>query len=78
MFEAPEVWLSDGLREYDGGPADVWSCGVVLYIMVTGVYPFSRPEDDDKPEPKRKEDVMHRVLGGTMGIQTCSVQLARS
>jgi serine/threonine protein kinase len=25
--------------------ADVWSCGVMLYVMLTAQYPFGRPED---------------------------------
>ena len=25
--------------------ADVWSCGVMLYVMLSAQYPFGRPED---------------------------------
>ncbi|KAF2308689.1 hypothetical protein GH714_012940 [Hevea brasiliensis] len=56
-YIAPEV-LSR--KEYDGKISDVWSCGVTLYVMLVGAYPFEDPED---PRNFRK------TIGRIMSVQ---------
>ncbi|RMD41413.1 hypothetical protein DV735_g3696, partial [Chaetothyriales sp. CBS 134920] len=54
-YVAPEV-LTLGSHEkskgvgYDADRADIWSCGIVLFVLLAGNTPWSKPEEGRDPE----------------------------
>ena len=41
MYIAPEILLCSKKKGYKGFPVDIWSSGIVLYILLSGTLPFS-------------------------------------
>jgi calcium-dependent protein kinase len=49
-YIAPEVW-----KKSYGKECDLWSCGVILYMMLSGTPPFNGPSD---------KEIKERILKG--------------
>ncbi len=45
-FVAPEIYQK--ADSFDGPAADVWSLGVILFVLLTGKQPYERPDDNDQ------------------------------
>jgi serine/threonine-protein kinase SRK2 len=53
----PEIIKSP--QFYNGFKADIWSCGIVLYVMVYGCYPF-----EDRSDPRNTSKMIRNIVNG--------------
>ena len=60
-YLAPEVIVASQGTRYDGDAADLWSLGVLLYVMVFGAYPFRRKDDDAMKPTQRMDALLKRI-----------------
>lgn len=61
-YVAPEVFMSDTSTGYNAQMADIWSCGVLLYVMLIGKYPFDKDEDAQSRYAVRPEEKQRRIM----------------
>ncbi|CAD2222278.1 Protein tyrosine kinase/Protein kinase domain/Kinase-like, putative [Angomonas deanei] len=72
-YGAPEILMGKG---YNGLTADIWSCGVVLYVMLAGRLPFDH-EDQHKLEKLIIKGVYPPLLHCSMGARDLVDRLLR-
>ena len=65
VYMSPQLISSKNTKVgYDAIKADMWACGVLLFVMLLGMFPFEHAEH---PDPNSSDAHVEVRLGGTGG-----------
>jgi len=59
-YMAPEVMRSTN-QQYNAKVADVWSCGVVMYVLLYGQYPFDNVAEGEPAPANEAQKIRHML-----------------
>jgi serine/threonine-protein kinase SRK2 len=62
LYMAPEVIEPQQGQTYSARAADLWSCGVLLYTMLVGTYPFRLPTDQQSAPIAVQARALHKMM----------------
>lgn len=65
-YMAPEVLMGDA--KYDDKVADIWSCGVILYHMLFGTYPFAPEMPKGSPLSSSIKSLHDKEVNSTLHL----------
>jgi 5'-AMP-activated protein kinase catalytic alpha subunit len=73
-YMAPEVY--EGKAPFDGYAADMWNCGVMLFMMLTGTAPWREPsESDERYRIVMSGNIEKLLLSWDMQIPRIAIEL---
>ncbi|GLC56192.1 hypothetical protein PLESTB_001078300 [Pleodorina starrii] len=68
LFTAPEIFTNVPGQVYDAEAADVWSCGVVLFVMLFGCHPFLSVEDTQHRKHAQVMKLIENAVRGNVQV----------
>ena len=68
LFTAPEVFLNVAGHVYEGTAVDVWSCGVVLHMLLFGQHPFLTPADTRLGKAEQMVRLIENTVKGVLFV----------
>ncbi|KXZ49463.1 hypothetical protein GPECTOR_21g689 [Gonium pectorale] len=68
LFTAPEIFTNVPGQVYDAEAADIWSCGVVLFVMLFGCHPFLSVEDTQHRKHAQVMKLIENAVRGNVQV----------
>ncbi|GLI61186.1 hypothetical protein VaNZ11_003478, partial [Volvox africanus] len=75
LFTAPEIFTNVPGQVYDAEAADVWSCGVVLFVMLFGCHPFLSLEDTQQRKHAQVMKLIENAVRGNVQVPVGAEEL---
>ncbi|KAG1655320.1 hypothetical protein FOA52_006619 [Chlamydomonas sp. UWO 241] len=63
VYMSPQLIISKETNEgYDGRKADIWACGILLFVMLLGMFPYDHPDHPDPNSSAAHNEVFRQQI----------------